>query len=124
MIWHNQGNGFYLTDKYRIEKLNKGKKVAWLLFTSDLRLKGKFKTFAEAKKEAEVLKDMKYPEYIYRNVRQALGLEDAQDTSKDEEINEMSKADVLKKFWEWEGILGYSSLMYETVCDIFDFKRG
>ena len=66
---------------------------------------------------------MKYPEYIYENVRQTFGL-DAQDTSKDEEINEMSRGDVLKHFWEWEGIIGYSHLMYETVCDIYGFKES
>lgn len=65
---------------------------------------------------------MKYPEYIYRNVRQTFGL-DAQDTSKDAEINRMDKIDVLGRYWQWEGIIGYEYKILQTVCDIYGFKE-
>ena len=66
---------------------------------------------------------MKYTEYIYRNVRQTFGL-DAQDKSRDAEINRMDKIDVLGRYWQWEGIIGYEYKMLQTVCDIYGFKES
>lgn len=47
-----------------------------------------------------------YPDNIMAKVRQKLGLEEY-DTSKDEEINNMSHDEVFRKCLEWEGIIGF-----------------
>ena len=60
---------------------------------------------------------MKYPNYIYYNVRQNMGLE-WNDTSMDEEIDEMSPGEVLDRFWEWEGIIGYTHTIIDSVLDV------
>lgn len=63
-----------------------------------------------------------YPDYIMRNVRQSLDLE-PDDTSRDEEINEMDKEEVLEKFWQWEGIIGYTSKILSSVEDIYGYGK-
>ena len=63
-----------------------------------------------------------YPDYIMRNVRQSLGLE-PDDTSKDDIINEMEKDEVLKMFWQWEGIIGYADKIKSSVVDIYGYER-
>ena len=40
------------------------------------------------------------------------------DTSMDEEIDEMSPGEVLDRFWEWEGIIGYTHTIIDSVLDV------
>ena len=61
----------------------------------------------------------KYPEYIYENVRRNFGLK-ADDTSKDILIDNMEPELVLERYWAWEGIIGYSHEMINTVNDIMN----
>ena len=62
--------------------------------------------------------DNNYPEYIMRNVRQALDIE-AYDPSQDDTINNMSKLEVLRRYWQWEGIIGYETEMIRVIEAIF-----
>lgn len=59
-----------------------------------------------------------YPDYIMKDVREALGRE-ADDTTVDMVIMNMDPIDVLGKYWQWNGIIGYEGEMLESVCDIF-----
>jgi len=61
---------------------------------------------------------MNYPEYIMELVRQHLGLEHY-DTSRDEEIGNMSHGSVLDHCLEWEGIIGYGHTITSWVEDIY-----
>lgn len=61
---------------------------------------------------------MTYPENILRLVRQNLDLEKI-DTSMDEEINNMSRNEVLDRVCEWEGLIGYSEVIREWIKDIY-----
>lgn len=64
----------------------------------------------------------KYPEYIYRNVRQSLDL-DSNDTTLDEEINDMSPNEVIDRYWQWEGIIGYTNRIIDTVFDVYEIDK-
>ena len=59
-----------------------------------------------------------YPDYIMKDVRKALGRE-ADDTTVDMIIMNMEPIDVLGKYWQWNGIIGYEGKILESVCDIF-----
>ncbi len=59
-----------------------------------------------------------YPDYIMQRVRQHLGLEEY-DTSRDEEINNMSHNEVFKHVLEWEGIIGYDYAIHGWIKDIY-----
>ena len=59
-----------------------------------------------------------YPEYIMRNVRQTLDI-GAYDPSLDDTINNMSKLEVLRRYWQWEGIIGYETEMIRVIEAIF-----
>lgn len=61
---------------------------------------------------------MTYPENILRLVRQNLDLEPT-DTSMDEEINAMSRNEVLNCVCEWEGLIGYGRVIREWIKDIY-----
>lgn len=61
---------------------------------------------------------MAYPENILRLVRQNLDLEST-DTSMDEEINAMSRNEVLDRVCEWEGLIGYGRVIREWIKDIY-----
>lgn len=66
---------------------------------------------------------MKYPEYIYKNVRQNLGFE-RDDNSIDSQIdNIMSPREVLDSFWEWEGVIGYTHKIINSVLDVYGIER-
>ena len=65
---------------------------------------------------------MKYPNYIYNNVRQNMGLE-WNDTSKDNEIDKMSRKEVLERFWTWEGIIGYANTIKNSVFDVYGINK-
>lgn len=59
-----------------------------------------------------------YPEYIMQKVRQHLGLEEY-DTSRDDEINNMTHDSVFSHCLEWEGIIGYVYMIRDLVRDIY-----
>ena len=59
-----------------------------------------------------------YPEYIMQNVRQTLDIK-AYDPSLDDTINNMSKLEVLRRYWQWEGIIGYETEMIRVIEAIF-----
>ena len=61
---------------------------------------------------------MTYPENILRLVRQNLDIEST-DTSMDEEINNMSRNEVLNRVCEWEGLIGYGRVIREWIKDIY-----
>ena len=61
---------------------------------------------------------MTYPENILRLVRQNLDL-DPTDTSMDDEINAMSRNEVLDRVCEWEGLIGYGEVIREWIKDIY-----
>ena len=61
---------------------------------------------------------MTYPENILRLVRQNLDLEPT-DTSMDEEINNMSRNEVLNRVCEWEGLIDYGRVIREWIKDIY-----
>lgn len=63
--------------------------------------------------------DNNYPEYIMQNVRQTLYIE-AYDPSLDDTINNMSKLEVLRRYWQWEGIIGYETEMIRVIEAIYD----
>ena len=60
----------------------------------------------------------KYFDSIMEDVRQNLGLE-ADDTSKDDEISEMSRDEILDRVCEWNGLIGYGSTVREWVENIW-----
>jgi hypothetical protein len=60
-----------------------------------------------------------YSHSVMSRVRQQIGLEDEDDTSRDGEIQQMSKSEVFEKCLLWEGILGYDSLILNWVKDIW-----
>jgi hypothetical protein len=61
----------------------------------------------------------RYPFYIYSNVRQTFDLEPT-DTSMDKEINELSRRDVLEKYLNWEGLIGYADEIIDVIQDIYE----
>ncbi len=60
-----------------------------------------------------------YPEYIKRIVRQAIGLEDEYDTSRDEEISRMNPDEVFERVLNWDGDIGAFYKMKSRVEDIY-----
>ena len=60
----------------------------------------------------------KYHNYMMEKVRQHIGLE-PWDTSRDEEINNMSKDSVMDHCLEWEGIIGYGHTIRDWVKEIY-----
>ena len=60
----------------------------------------------------------KYPTYIMDKVRQRLGLEPG-DTSRDEEINNMTHDQVFAHCLMWEGILGYEFTIRRWITEIY-----
>ena len=54
-----------------------------------------------------------------KNVRQNLDL-DEDDTSRDEEIMEMPKEEILERCLEWEGICGYSEMIKGFIVEIYN----
>lgn len=59
-----------------------------------------------------------YPEHILRVLRERNDLEE-DDTSMDEEFQNMAPARVLKECLEWEGISGYGSWLMARIYDIY-----
>ena len=55
-----------------------------------------------------------YPEHILRVLRKRNDLEE-DDTSRDEEFQNMAPARVLRECLEWEGIIGYGSWLMARI---------
>lgn len=62
-----------------------------------------------------------YSKDIMQSVRQNLGLEE-DDTSRDEEINKMSKSEIFEKRCTWEGFFGYSNEIKRWIKDIYGIE--
>lgn len=65
----------------------------------------------------------KYPENIMECVRQRLGLEKYDDL-RDEEINQLSPAEVFDHVCDWNGLIGYASTIKSWIVDIYNMKLG
>lgn len=61
---------------------------------------------------------MKYPENIMRMVRGNLDLE-LDDTSRDGEIEAMSKQEVFDRVCNWDGLIGYSRTIKDWINQIY-----
>ena len=59
-----------------------------------------------------------YSNYLMRSVRQSMGLEE-DDTSRDDAIMEMDSYELLDRFLEWEGIIGYTQIIVNILKEIF-----
>lgn len=59
-----------------------------------------------------------YPEYILRVLRERNDLEE-DDTSMDEEFQNMAPYRVLEECLEWEGIIGYGHWLMSIIYDIY-----
>ena len=59
-----------------------------------------------------------YSNYLMRSVRQSIGLEE-DDTSRDDAIMEMDSYELLDRFLEWEGIIGYTQKIVNILKEIF-----
>lgn len=59
-----------------------------------------------------------YFDSIMEDVRQNLGLE-ASDTSRDDEINGMTRQEVLDRVCNWNGLIGYAGTIREWIEDIW-----
>lgn len=64
-----------------------------------------------------------YPDYIMEKVRQRLGLE-PEDTSRDDEINNMTHNMVFSHCLAWEGIIGYDYMITDLVKEIYGVTLG
>ena len=62
----------------------------------------------------------KYPEYIMEAVRQNYFDLEADDTSKDEKIEEMDPETVFGSWVNWEGIFGYTGNILDAIESIYD----
>lgn len=63
----------------------------------------------------------RFPEYIMSALRQRLDLE-ADDTSRDEEINLYSASEAFEEFLAWEGLVGYVHHIKMWIEDIYGIK--
>ena len=59
-----------------------------------------------------------YSNYLMRSVRQSMG-RDEDDTSRDDAIMEMDSYELLDRFLEWEGIIGYTQKIVNILKEIF-----
>ena len=59
-----------------------------------------------------------YSNYLMRSVRQSMGI-DEDDTSRDDAIMEMDSYELLDRFLEWEGIIGYTQKIVNILKEIF-----
>ena len=59
-----------------------------------------------------------YSNYLMRSIRQSMGL-DEDDTSRDDAIMEMDSYELLDRFLEWEGIIGYTQKIINILKEIF-----
>lgn len=64
---------------------------------------------------------MKYPDRIMKSVRQNLGLNEM-DTSRDLEIYQMSRKEVLNAVCTWEGLINYGYKISRWIEDIWQIR--
>lgn len=64
---------------------------------------------------------MKYPESIMRDVRKNLGI-DEMNTSRDLEIYQMDRKDVLNAVCTWNGLIGYGSTVIDWIEKIYQIE--
>ena len=57
-------------------------------------------------------------EDVLKAVRQNLGCDDPDDDSRDDRIAQMGPMELFERFLEWEGIIGYGSLIWNAVENI------
>lgn len=91
---------------------------------SELQLIAGAKDIVEKIKRYEEYIDsdkMKYPENIMRDVRRNLGL-DEMDTSRDLEIYQMDRKDILNAVCTWNGLIGYGYTIASWIEDIYQIK--
>ena len=62
-----------------------------------------------------------YPEYILKKLRIFNGLEE-EDTSRDEEFQELPPEEVFDQVMKFDGIIGYRYTMLRWIQDIFKVK--
>lgn len=62
-----------------------------------------------------------YPEYILRYLRERQDMEE-DDTSRDEEFQQLGPREVLEECLEWEGICRYTSWILDLIKDIYKIK--
>lgn len=60
----------------------------------------------------------RYSEHIMWKIRCNLGL-DGNDSSRDNEINQMSPAEALESVCNWEGLINYASTIRSWINDIY-----
>lgn len=60
----------------------------------------------------------KYPENVMEYVRQRWGLE-KYDTSRDEEINQLSPDEIFNYVCDWNGLVGYAYTIKTWIADIY-----
>ena len=75
---------------------------------------------SELSPKLEYLKDSR----ILGHVRQNLGAEDENDTSKDTLIETCSPFDLFDRWLEWEGILGYTATIWDIVRDLREMEAN
>lgn len=59
------------------------------------------------------------PQWILSNIRERLGYE-SDDTSHDDEINDMTPREIFEEWLEWQGICGYSDRILKAIHVIFE----
>lgn len=60
-----------------------------------------------------------YSDFVIKAVRQHLGLNE-HDSSRDDEINRMSKHELLNHCLEWEGIYGFTNYVLKYIDSIYE----
>jgi hypothetical protein len=63
--------------------------------------------------------DIHYSHAVMSRVRQQLGLDDEDDTSKDGKIQIMSKREIFDSCLKWEGIIGMDYQILSWIQDIW-----
>ena len=76
------------------------------------------KTTVPIQKGDKTTVQKQYSNYLMRSVRQSMGL-DEDDTSRDDAIMEMDSYELLDRFLEWEGIIGYTQKIVNILKEIF-----
>ena len=116
-VWHKY-SGFTDTKVYAILD-DDGAPVAYieLDWTSDSGIEEAYDEYLRVKHSGDTettVPKRRYSNFIMRAVRQNMGL-DEDDTSMDDEIMEMDGEEVVSRYLEWEGILGYTSRIIVVV---------
>lgn len=66
---------------------------------------------------------MRYPENIMKDLRQREGLE-PNDTSMDEELQQMSPNEAFDEVLMWNGLIGYARTIKSWIEDIYNIEIG